>query len=144
VSRKLAAGIILFCFFFGAASVYTQNGSVQLQFDEIELNEFIIMPETLLYRIMNKDAGYDLFDVRPSQEFRNGHISGAKNLPWEVWGFQTEEHEFPRNREIIFISEDGVDALKAVRYLLQMGYSEVYSVEGGMNNWPYQQYLDSE
>ncbi len=137
-------GIISLFFSFYTASVYTQNGPVQFQFDEMELNEFIIMPETLLYRIMNKDAGYDLFDVRPLEEFRKGHISGAVNLPWEPSGFHAEKRDFPRNREIIFISEDGVDALKAVRYLLEMGYREVFSVEGGMNNWPYHQYLESE
>jgi rhodanese-related sulfurtransferase len=77
-------------------------------------------------------------------EFRDGHISGAVNHPWGSSGFQTGQHEFPRNRDIIFISEDGVDALKAVRALLKMGYSRIYSIEGGMNNWPYDQYLESD
>jgi rhodanese-related sulfurtransferase len=144
VNRRLVEGILLFFFFFGAASLYTQDGPDQYLFDEMELNEFIIMPETLLYRIKDRDSDYDLYDVRPYREFRKGHIFGAKSRPWESSGFQPDKPEFPRNREIIFISEDGVDALKAVRYLLQMGYSEVYSVEGGMNNWPYNQYLESE
>jgi rhodanese-related sulfurtransferase len=123
----------------------------QLTQDEIELDGFIIMPETLLYKIMRGEDDYVLVDVRPVEEFRAGHIAGARNLPLQDGTFEEKRGELPRNKEIIFVSTDGLDALKALRILQQDEYNgdygsfrELSSIEGGMWNWPYREYLVKE
>lgn len=134
---KLIAGTIIFFVSLSSVSVFTEN------LDEIEFNEYIIMPETLLYRIMKGERNFILLDVRPAEEFDQAHIVGALNFPWVDGAFQTHDLDIPVDREIVLISEDGGTALKALRLLLQMNYREVYSVEGGLDNWPYPQYLES-
>jgi len=125
-----------------------QSTHAQLTQDEIDLDAYIIMPETLLYKIMKGQDNFVLVDVRPEEEFRAGHITGAVNLPWEDGTFMDKRHELPHSKEVILISSDGLDALKALRVIQddeykgnQDSFREVFSIEGGMGNWPYRDYL---
>jgi rhodanese-related sulfurtransferase len=123
----------------------------QLTQDEIDLDTFVIMPETLLYKIMRGEEDFVLVDVRSVEEFRAGHIVGARNLPFKDGTFEERRGELPRSKEIIFVSSDGLDALKALRVLQEDEYRGNYdslrdmsSIEGGMGNWPYKEYLVRE
>ena len=120
----------------------------QLSQDEIDLDGFVIMPETLLYKIMKGDDDYVLVDVRPAEEFRAGRVVGALSLPWNDGTFLDKRRELPRSKEVILISSDGLDALKALRILQEDEYRgnydsfrEMSSIEGGMGNWPYRDYI---
>jgi rhodanese-related sulfurtransferase len=123
----------------------------QLSQDEYELAAYIVMPEMLLYRIVDGADDYLLIDVRPHDEFKSGHITGAVNLPLADGTFDERKDELPRNKTIVLVSEDGEEALKALRILLQgdqgdtrKAFEEVLSIEGGMNNWPYKAYIVTE
>jgi rhodanese-related sulfurtransferase len=63
------------------------------------------------------------------------------NIPWEKWEALSEEVDFPRDKIVVFVSEDGEDSFSALRYLLERGYSELWVVEGGMENWVYKDWL---
>ena len=128
-----------------------QPGYAQLTQDEIDLDGFVIMPETLLYKIMKGESDYVLVDVRPVEEYRTGHVVGAMNLPLNDGTFMKKRGELPRSKEVIFISSDGLDALKALRILRYDDYNNNYdslremsSIEGGMDNWLYDDYLTQE
>jgi rhodanese-related sulfurtransferase len=123
----------------------------QLSVDEFELAAYIVMPEMLLYKILEKADDYLLIDVRKRDEYRVGHIVGAVNLPWEDGTFNEGKDELPRELSIVLVSEDGGEALKALRVLLleeyenpQSRFREVSSIEGGMDNWPYGAYIVRE
>jgi rhodanese-related sulfurtransferase len=128
-----------------------QPDYTQLMQDEIDLDGFVIMPETLLYKIMKGESDYVLVDVRSVEEFRAGHVVGAVNLPLNDGTFMEKRGELPRSKEVIFISSDGLDALKALRILRDDDYNgnynslrEMSSIEGGMGNWPYNDYLTQD
>ncbi|GEM_PF-1310983 len=145
---KFAVLSIIFLSFLLALWLPAQSTRAQLTQVEIDLDAYLIMPETLLYKIMKGEEDYILVDVRPEEEFRSGHIAGAVNLPWEDGIFMEQRGELPRSKEVIFISSDGLYALKALRVLLEDEYEgnhdsfrEMFSIEGGMGNWPYRDYL---
>jgi rhodanese-related sulfurtransferase len=150
-SKTRAAGALLLL-----SLLFTIGSSVrcvhaQISQEELELTAYFIMPETLLYKIMKGEDDYILVDVRTEEEFRLGHVSGALSYPWEDGTFVERRGEFPRNKMIILISRDGNAALKALQILLQDEYQEhhesfreVFSIEGGMENWPYNEYLATE
>jgi rhodanese-related sulfurtransferase len=145
---RRAALSIFFLSLFLALGISAQSTHAQLTQDEIDLDAFIIMPEALLYKILNGDDDYVLVDVRLEEEYRAGHIVGAVSIPWEDGTFMELRDELPRNREVIFVSSDGLDALKALRVLRDDEYRGNYdslrpmsSIEGGMGNWPYREYL---
>ncbi len=145
---KPVAGVLVLLSLFLSLQPFTHSIHAQFSQDEIELTAYIIMPETLLYKIMRDEDDYVLVDVRPEEEFRAAHITGAKSYPWDDGTFMERRDELPRNKAVILISMDGSKALKALRVLLQDEYEEqhksfreVFSIEGGMDNWPYRDYL---
>jgi rhodanese-related sulfurtransferase len=140
----LSCSLALLLFF----TLDMRRAGAQLSQNEYELTSYIIMPEDLLYRILEGDTTYVLVDVRPPGDFGERHIIGALNLPWEDGRFERGRHELPEDKTVILVSGDGADALEALRMLLydtyegaRKGTREVFSIEGGMDNWPYGDYL---
>ena len=99
------------------------------------------MPEILVYKIRAGETDFVIYDVRSKEEFESKHVTGAVNLPWEEMVFQNKTDSFPRDKYIFIISGDGTLGFEAVRFLLANGFSRMFCVEGGMDNWLYQDLL---
>lgn len=108
---------------------------------EYRYNDYIIMPETLVYKIKQNADDYILYDVRQPEAYSKSHIIGAKSLPWGGVEKNFNIYDFPKDKQIILISSDGFYSLKALELLLNNGFTSVYSIEGGMDNWPYKKLL---
>jgi rhodanese-related sulfurtransferase len=80
--------------------------------------------------------GYDLVDVRRPDEFTGelGHIKGAKlvtiGLDLEVYLESAD-----KARPTLFICRSGMRSANATMYATQLGFKEVYNMEGGMMLW---------
>jgi rhodanese-related sulfurtransferase len=145
---KSVVGALVLLSLLLAFQLFTHSIHAQFSQDEIEFTAYIIMPETLLYKIMKGEDDYVLVDVRPGEEYRAGHVTGALNLPWDDGTFVERRDELPHNKTVMLISSEGSTALKALKVLLQDEYNEqhesfreLFSIEGGMDNWPYRDYL---
>jgi len=73
-----------------------------------------------------------LLDVRQPEEFRLGHIAGAKLIPLGELGRRM--NEVPKGREIVCICASGYRSVPAVRKLMAAGYS-ASSMKNGMVAW---------
>ena len=73
-----------------------------------------------------------LLDVREPQEYREGHIDGARLLPLGELGKRL--NELPRDREILVICRSGNRSGTATRQLLNAGYQAI-NLNGGMLGW---------
>ena len=88
-----------------------------------------VNPEELRGR--SSDAA--VVDVREPEEFINGHVPGAVNLPQA--DLATKLNEVPRDRPIFVICQGGFRSLRAAQFLTQCGISNVASVKGGTEAW---------
>ncbi len=73
-----------------------------------------------------------LLDVRNPDEFRGGHIAGARLIP--LYELPQRLNELPRDREILCVCRSGYRSASATRQLVAAGYAAV-NVGGGMNAW---------
>lgn len=73
-----------------------------------------------------------LLDVRQPEEYRTGHIPGAKLIP--LGELSQRMNELPKDREIICVCQSGSRSLSATRQLMVAGY-QVINLTGGMNAW---------
>lgn len=77
-----------------------------------------------------------LADIRDPQSYALGHIPGAVRLGNE------NLHEFileqDQQQPVIVVCYHGVSSQGAARYLVEQGFAEVYSLDGGFTSW--QQY----
>jgi rhodanese-related sulfurtransferase len=73
-----------------------------------------------------------VLDVRQREEFRSGHIAGAKLIPLNELGSRLKE--LPKEREIVCVCASGNRSSSATRMLTGAGYNAI-NMKGGMSAW---------
>ncbi|MCT4781949.1 MULTISPECIES: rhodanese-like domain-containing protein [Exiguobacterium] len=88
-----------------------------------------------LKRKISEEQNIQLLDVREPQEYRGGHIQQAKNVP--LSGFLRAHAQYPKekDRPVYVICQSGMRSQRAAVMLQKAGYTDVYSVKGGMSFW---------
>ena len=79
--------------------------------------------------------GAVIWDVRSPEEFRAGHIRGAKNLPIEEISGKLESLAEYRNRPILLVCLIGARSGQAARLLRKSGFTDAVNLRGGMKAW---------
>ncbi len=78
-----------------------------------------------------------ILDVRTVGEFKQGHISGAVNIPHlELQGRLAEIAKF-KNKEIVIYCRSGRRAVIAANFLNRAGYHKLLHLRGDMIGWYY-------
>lgn len=78
------------------------------------------------------DSGAYVLDVRTPQEFAEGHIASAVNLPLDQ--VQGRSGEVPGDRPVYVICRSGSRSAQASQILQKAG-KDIRNVGGGMNDW---------
>ncbi len=93
-----------------------------------------ITPAQLTMLINRENA--EVVDVRTEDEFRKGHITGARHLPVaEIQKQQLGGLEKQKDAPIIVVCQAGMTAGKAAAELSKQGFSKVFLLQGGMGSW---------
>lgn len=87
-----------------------------------------------MLEILKTNDNVILLDVRSTQEYQEGHITGSKNIP--VYDLQRNALRELPNKEgtIIVYCSAGVRSAKAIQILKKLGYKNLYNIEGGIEN----------
>ena len=81
---------------------------------------------TFLQEKLNQ--GGQLIDVRSSIEFRQGALSGAVNMPVEL--FQLHKDAIDNTRPILLYCRTGARSGMVKNYLEQEGFNQVHNIGG--------------
>lgn len=75
-----------------------------------------------------------ILDVRSNQEYKEGHLNGAICIPlFELEG--TINKYIPdKNKLIIVYCQSGARSKRAVKILEKLGYTNIFEIEGGLDN----------
>lgn len=76
-----------------------------------------------------------LVDVREPAEFAEGHVLDARNIPLKDLDSRAGELEKAKSKTIVAICQSGVRSATATGKLQKAGYTEVYSLDGGLDAW---------
>jgi rhodanese-related sulfurtransferase/uncharacterized membrane protein (DUF485 family) len=112
--------------------------SVQMSPDEALANrEMQISPAELFTALHDQKLKPVMLDVRPEAEYNLFHIRGAKSVQISTLPALAKEliAEYTANRVIIVMSNDETSATQAWKVLVAESVSNVYILEGGVNNW---------
>jgi rhodanese-related sulfurtransferase len=80
---------------------------------------------------VSKDAL--VLDVREPQEYIDGHVPGARNIPQAE--LASHLGDLPRERELYMICRTGSRSRRSAQFLKQMGFERVSNVRGGTQGW---------
>jgi hydroxyacylglutathione hydrolase len=83
--------------------------------------------------VHSTDRNALLIDIREPEEYVQGHVPGAINLPQADLASRLEE--LPRDRSLMLICQHGIRSVRAAQFLKQIGFAQVASVTGGTSAW---------
>ena len=84
-------------------------------------------------RLMN--SGAVLVDLRSANQFKDGHIAGAKNLPGDQVAADPKAVEKLASKTVVLYCDDGATTAAAQRTLARAGAANVLSLRGGLSAW---------
>lgn len=92
-----------------------------------------LSPQQLVKYVNQSDAL--VVDLRDTKEFRQGHITGATNIPYSDLNDRVVELHTKKDHPVILVCGIGQYAGAAGKTLHQAGFKQVLRLSGGINAW---------
>lgn len=109
------------------ASAFLLGACIGLSYKRISQNKAM--------KIMEEETGYLIVDVRRPDEFAEGHIEGAINVPNEEIADEMPEKLPDKDQLLLVYCRTGRRSKEAAEKLTKIGYTNIYEI-GGINTWP--------
>ncbi|HVL01411.1 MAG TPA: rhodanese-like domain-containing protein [Dongiaceae bacterium] len=87
-----------------------------------------------LTHLVNKEGAL-ILDVRDSKEFREGHITDARNVPYSTLKESLAQLEKYKDKPVVIVCKMGQHAGAAGRILHESGFKDVRRLSGGLTTW---------
>ena len=84
-------------------------------------------------RMMN--GGAVLVDLRSANQFKDGHIEGARNVPGDQIATEPKTLERLAGKTLVLYCDSGTTTAAAQRTLERAGAKNVFSLRGGLAAW---------
>jgi len=84
--------------------------------------------------LMQKERDYLILDVRSPEEYAEGHIPHAINIPMEQFGEDPPKELPDRNQTIFVYCVKGIRSMNVANRLAHMGYKNIVEM-GGIQDW---------
>lgn len=76
-----------------------------------------------------------LLDVRTPAEYSSEHLDKAANVDWNGADFEAKAAALDKSKPVFVYCKVGGRSAQAANKLQQMGFSEVYNMDGGILKW---------
>lgn len=94
-----------------------------------------IEPDAVDAKLPSVERDWVLIDVRENDEFRAGHLPGARGIGRGVLEYHIADEVPDTGTEIILYCRGGNRSALAADSLRTMGYTNVFSMRGGYREW---------
>ena len=84
---------------------------------------------------LNSTPNPQLLDVRTPAEFSGEHIDNAVNVNWNAGDFVSKANQYDKAKPIFVYCKVGGRSAQAANKLVELGFKEVYNLDGGMMKW---------
>ena len=89
-----------------------------------------------LLEMKTNNAKFKLVDVLAQEEFKEGHIPGAINLPLDKLQTSAKTHLKKNDKIVVYCASYVCQAsTKAARALQKMGYKKIVDYKAGKKGW---------
>ena len=86
-----------------------------------------------LVRLMSQGAL--VLDIRKPEEFAQGHVNGARQLPSDQILKAGDNFKRYKEKPVVVIDDRGSLAPAAVRQLSEQGFTKAFALRGGFAGW---------
>lgn len=84
---------------------------------------------------MAQNSELCLIDVREQEEWQSIRMPKAIHIPKDIIASNIHALSPDKDNPLFLYCKGGVRSLYAAQYLIDMGYTEVYSIDGGIMEW---------
>lgn len=89
---------------------------------------------TVATQMINKGKAA-IIDIRDQKEYRSGHLLNALHVPYDALEERLPRIEKLKSQPVIIVCDDGKRSREASAFLRKSGFSQVFSLDGGMAGW---------
>ena len=86
-----------------------------------------------LIRLMNQGAL--VLDIRKPEEYKQGHVNGARHLPSDQILTAGDTFKRFKDKPVVVYCDSGSLAAAAVRQLNEQGFTKAFTLRGGFSGW---------
>ncbi|HRP58191.1 thioredoxin domain-containing protein [Agriterribacter sp.] len=119
---KLSIPYIFFFAFF-SVNISAQEAGIRL------------LPPKAFAQTLDSTAQKQIIDVRTPEEFQSGHIATAKNINIYDTDFKDRLKKLNKEEPVFVYCKVGGRSAKAAKILRELGFTNVYDLQGGMMAW---------
>jgi len=114
---------------------YTQNAADTEQAGEDQVK--LITPEDASEIIKENSGNPDfvILDVRTPGEYSQSHIESSVNIDFRSPSFKDEVGKLDRGKTYLLHCRSGQRSAGAAVVMEQMGFTDIYDMDGGMLRW---------
>lgn len=76
-----------------------------------------------------------IVDVRTAEEYAGGHLDKSTNIDWTAEGFDAKIAKLDKSNPYFVYCLSGGRSGAAAAHMRELGFKEVYEMEGGMMKW---------
>lgn len=109
--------------------------SVQELTKELQTNDYYVSADELAHWIIDKQPGIAIVDIRSDKDYVQYHIPGNAHIPFSNLTESKELQELRDADMIVLVSNGNTRASQAWLLLREMGFDNVYVLQGGINYW---------
>lgn len=133
ILKSLAIGLVALALMPGCnAQTAEKNSETTTQSTTAVINKDVTAQE--FKALMDKKEG-QLIDVRTDGEFAEGHLKGATQMDIGSRDFDQKIATLDKNQPVYVYCRSGARSGRAAKTMKEMGFTEVYNLEGGISAW---------
>jgi len=121
----------------GSGAIYCTNSS-QVQNDAVNAQEGTIAKNIAaepFNKLIKSKQDALILDVRRRTEFADGHIENSKNIDFYDAEFKTDLAKLDKNKPVLVYCRSGRRSGIAMETMREMGFKEIYNLQGGILGW---------
>lgn len=86
-------------------------------------------------KFINANKKLQLIDVRTTIEYSESHLQNANNININDGNFEQEILKLDKTKPILVYCKAGGRSEKAANKLAELGFKEIYNLDGGILKW---------
>lgn len=104
-------------------------------FDQILTNIKSQVKEIQIKEVLEKKEDFLIIDIRENEELEEGFLENSINISRSFLDIKIEDFVKDYSKEIILYCSAGTRSILSAKTLQDIGYKNVYSMNGGFNEW---------
>ena len=124
--------IVVYTFTFTSCNEQTKTIVDQTENAISKIN--VVSPQEV-YDALQSDQSLQLLDVRTPDEYGVTHLKSSQNICVTTPGFKEKAEKLDKSLPVYVYCKKGGRSAQASEILSEMGFTQIFDLQGGITNW---------